>query len=369
MTAPIKSSQTKLIAPKAAAFLTLSAVLLAGCAPQSDTATTTSTSTTTSSTSTTANTASSTAVSESTTTTTASGAATTASGAASGTTAAAGTVTVGSKIDTEGALLCQITKLSLIDAGFTVNDKCSTGATNVVRSALEQGEIDLYPEYTGSAIYILNEAGAKIDEAVSRDAQQAYDTVKKLDAEKGIVWLDRAPANNTWAIAVPEALAEENNLNTMADFGRWVSGGAKVKLAASQEFVDRPDALKAFEATYGFSLSPDQLVIVPGGNTTQTETAAAQGTSGVNAAMAYGTDGALSALKLRALTDPEGAVAVYQPALTVRQKTLEQFPQIADVMNPVFAKLDESTLAELNGRIAVNGEDAAKVAQDWLSTQ
>ena len=231
---------------------------------------------------------------------------------------------MGSKIDTEGALLCQVTKLSLIDAGFTVNDKCSTGATNVVRKALEQGEIDLYPEYTGSAIYILNEAGAGIDEAVSRDAQQAYDTVKRLDAENGIVWLDRAPANNTWAVAVPQGLAEENGLETMADFGRWVSGGGKVKLAASQEFVDRPDALKAFEATYGFSLTPDQLVIVPGGNTTQTETAAAQGTSGVNAAMAYGTDGAISALGLKALTDPEGAVAVYQPALTVRECVRER---------------------------------------------
>ncbi|WP_261664777.1 ABC transporter substrate-binding protein [Deinococcus sp. Marseille-Q6407] len=276
---------------------------------------------------------------------------------------------MGSKIDTEGALLCQITKLSLIDAGFTVNDKCSTGTTNVVRKALEQGEIDLYPEYTGSAIYILNEGGAKIDEAVSRNAQQAYDTVKRLDADNGIMWLDHAPANNTWAVAVPQKLADANNLNTMADFGKWVAGGGKVKLAASQEFVDRDDALRAFEKTYGFQLKPDQLVIVPGGNTTQTETAAAQGTSGVNAAMAYGTDGAIGALGLKALTDPEGAVAVYQPALTVRKATLDKYPKIADVMNPLFAKLDEQTLSDLNGRIAVKGEDAAKVAQDWLNQQ
>lgn len=343
-------------------ILTLSAALLAGCAPQKETTAATTVSTAATQTTTTT-----------TQTTTEPGASSMATSSAAGTGAAAGgetgTVTVGSKIDTEGALLCQITKLSLIDAGFTVNDKCSTGATNVVRKALEQGEIDLYPEYTGSAIYLLNEAGANIEDSVSRDAQQAYDTVKRLDAENGIIWLDRAPANNTWAIAVPEALAAENNLNTMADFARWVSEGAEVKLAASQEFVDRPDALKAFEETYGFGLSPEQLVIVPGGNTTQTETAAAQGTSGVNAAMAYGTDGAISALGLRALTDPEGAVAVYQPALTVREETLDKFPQIADVMNPVFAGLDEKTLSDLNGRIAVNGEDAAQVAQDWLSQQ
>ncbi|MFC6618631.1 ABC transporter substrate-binding protein [Deinococcus radiophilus] len=327
-------------------LLALTATLLAGCAPQDDALQTTQTPATT------------------TETDNAPADTTQAQNAAE-----AGTVTVGSKIDTEGALLCQITKLSLIDAGFTVNDKCSTGATNVVRAALEQGEIDLYPEYTGSAIYILNEAGATIDDAVSRDAEQAYTTVKELDAENGIIWLDRAPANNTWAVAVPQALAEENSLATMADFARWVNDGGAVKLAASQEFVDRDDALKAFEATYGFELTPEQLVIVPGGNTTQTETAAAQGTSGVNAAMAYGTDGAIGALGLVALTDPEGAVAVYQPALTVREETLNKFPQIADIMNPIFAGLNETTLAELNGRIAVNGEDAAKVAQDWLSQQ
>ena len=342
-------------------LLPLSAALLFGCAPQDDAGTPGSTSTAATSAERAAPAASAAPESPA-----ASEAPTQASGAAS---TASGSVTVGSKIDTEGALLCQITKLSLEDAGLTVNDRCSTGATNVVRGALTQGEIDLYPEYTGSAIYLLNEAGAKIDEAVSRNAQEAYDTVKRLDAENGIIWLDRAPANNTWAIAVPEKLAQENNLSTMADFARWVKDGGQVKLAASQEFVDRPDALKAFESTYGFSLSPEQLVIVPGGNTTQTETSAAQGTSGVNASMAYGTDGAIGALGLRALTDPEGAVAVYQPALTVRKEALDAHPEIAEVMNPIFARLDEATLADLNGRIAVNGEDAAAVAREWLSKQ
>ncbi|MGX9688208.1 ABC transporter substrate-binding protein [Deinococcus wulumuqiensis] len=278
------------------------------------------------------------------------------------------TVTVGSKIDTEGALLCQITKQALERGGFKVNDKCSTGATNVVRKALLQGEIDLYPEYTGSAIYLLTEAGQKIDPKVSRDAVKAYTTVKALDLKLNkVVWLTRAPANNTWAIAVPAKLAQANGLKTMADFARYVKAGKPVKLAASQEFVDRDDALKAFEKAYGFKLKPSQLVIVPGGNTTQTETAAAQGTSGVNAAMAYGTDGAIGALGLVALSDPKGAVAVYQPALTVRQSVAQKYPEIAKIMNPIFAKLDARTLAQLNGRIAVGGESAAAVAKSWLA--
>lgn len=180
-----------------------------------------------------------------------------------------GPITVGSKIDTEGAVLCQMVKILLEANGFRVNDRCSTGTTDVVRKALTSGEIDLYPEYTGTAlgVFFKNDPSAQ---AVTRDAAKGFARVKELDAKNNIVWLNPAPANNTWAIAVPRTLAQQNNLRTMADFARWVNGGAQVRLAASQEFVDRDDALKAFERVYGFKLKPEQLVILPGGNTTQT---------------------------------------------------------------------------------------------------
>ncbi|MCA9840019.1 MAG: ABC transporter substrate-binding protein [Trueperaceae bacterium] len=271
-------------------------------------------------------------------------------------------VRIGSKIDTEGALLCQMTKLILEQNNIMVEDKCSTGATNVVREALLQGEIDMYPEYTGNVIYLFED----VDPTIANDASAAFDKANELDAANNIVWLTPAPANNTWAIAVPKTLADAEGLATMADLAGYINDGKEFKLAASQEFVDREDALKAFESTYGFELSPEQLVIVPGGNTTQTETAAAQGTSGVNAAMAYGTDGALDALGLVSLTDPSGAVAVYQPAIIVRKAVLEEYSNLPDLIEPVFATLDEATLSNLNGRIAVNGEAADAVAEDYL---
>jgi len=279
-----------------------------------------------------------------------------------------GPITIGSKIDTEGAVLCQMTRLVLEANGFRVNDRCSFGPTAVVRKALTSGEIDLYPEYTGTAITQFF-PGQKIDAAVSRNAAQAYAKVKELDLKNGIVWLAAAPANNTWAIAVPKALADKEGLKTMADFAKYVNAGKPVKLAASQEFVDRDDALKAFEKVYGFKLKPEQLLILPGGNTTQTEQAAAQGTSGVNAAMAYGTDGGIAALGLVALTDPQGAVAVYQPALTVRKAVADKYPEIARLMNPVFAGLGEATLSKLNAQVAVNGKNPADVARDYLKSK
>lgn len=279
-----------------------------------------------------------------------------------------GPITIGSKIDTEGALLCQITKLVLEGNGFRVNDKCSTGPTSVVRRALTSGEIDMYPEYTGTALsqFFPN---AKIDEALTRDAKGGYAKAKELDAANGIVWLAAVPANNTWAIAVPKTLADREGLKTMADLARYINAGKTFKLAASQEFVDRDDALKAFEKVYGFKVRPDQLLILPGGNTTQTEQAASRGTSGVNAAMAYGTDGGIAALGLVALTDPRGAVAVYEPALTVRKTVLDRYPEIARLLDPVFLSLNEAILSDLNGQIAVQGRPAVEVARTYLRSK
>lgn len=276
-----------------------------------------------------------------------------------------GPVTVGSKVDTEGSVLAQIMRLMLEDNGFEVNDRSGFGTTSVVREALLAGEIDMYPEYTGSALTFY--PNADVSEDLSTQPDELYATVKELDAEAGVTALGRSPANNTWAIAVPQALAEENGLETMTDLAAYINDGGEFKLAASQEFVDRPDALPAFEETYGFDVTNEQLVILAGGNTTQTETAAANGTDGVNAAMAYGTDGTIAALGLVTLTDPENAVAIYQPYPAVRTEVAEQYPQLAEVLDPVFASLDEAVLQDMNGQVAVDGADPAEVAQTYLT--
>lgn len=274
-------------------------------------------------------------------------------------------ITIGSKIDTEGSVLAQIMRLMLEENGIEVVDRSGFGTTSVVRQALLAGEIDMYPEYTGTALTFFPDADLPAD--IATRAGELYDAVKRLDAElNDVVWLGRSPANNTWALAVPRKLAEANGLATVADLAAYVNAGKPFKLAASQEFVDRDDALPAFERTYGFEVKGDQLVVLAGGNTTQTETAAANGTDGVNAAMAYGTDGAISALGLVTLSDPKGAVAIYQPAPTVRGEVARAYPQLGSILDPVFATLDASVLQDLNGRVAVNGENPTDVARDYL---
>lgn len=279
---------------------------------------------------------------------------------------AKGPITVGSKIDTEGALLGQVIILMLQDNGFETVDKSQFGPTQVVRKALISGEIDVYPEYTGNGAFFFDET----ESDVWKDAGQGYERVKELDmTANNIVWLKPAPANNTWAIAIPMELADKENLSTLDDFAAYVNRGGYVKLAGSEEFVTSPVALPSFQEAYGFTLKNEQLLTLSGGNTALTEKAAAEGTDGVNAAMAYGTDGSLSALNLVILDDPKGVQPVYEPAPIIRGEVLDKYPEIADILAPVFQSLDLVILQTLNGKIAFEGQDATDVARDYLTAK
>jgi osmoprotectant transport system substrate-binding protein len=272
-------------------------------------------------------------------------------------------VRVGSKIDTEGALLGNMI-LQLLDAkGIKTVNRLQLGPTKIVRGALVAGEIDLYPEYTGNGAFFFSDDS----NPAWKSGDSGYEMVKKLDADQNkLVWLQPSPANNTWAIALRKDLATANKLATMEDFAKWVAGGGKVKIAASAEFVESPAALPSFEKTYGFRFQQDQILTLAGGNTAATERAAAEQTSGVNTAMAYGTDGTLAALGLVVMEDSKGAQIVYRPTPVVRAAVLDKHPAIKEALDPVFASLDLGTLQGLNAKIAVDGQDAKQVASAYL---
>lgn len=273
-------------------------------------------------------------------------------------------IVVGSKIDTEGALLGNMILLALEEGGLPVTDKTQTGATPIVRSAIISGEIDIYPEYTGNAYYFFS---GEADADTFKDFQKGYEKAAQLDRDAHrIVWLTPAPANNTWAIAIRSDLAKSTSMETLEDLATYLNSGGRFKLAASEEFVSSEAALPSFESGYGFSLSEDQLLVFAGGNTTLTEQAAASGQDGVNAAMAYGTDGQLAALGLKVLMDTKGIQPVYAPSPIIRSEVLDRYPQIASILSPIFKSLDLETLQQLNSRIAVEGASPKAVAQAYL---
>jgi osmoprotectant transport system substrate-binding protein len=272
-------------------------------------------------------------------------------------------VRVGSKIDTEGSLLGNIIIQVLEANGIHTTNKLQLGTTKVVRGAITAGEIDIYPEYTGNGAFFFSDD----KDPAWKNAQAGFDKVKKLDYDQNkIVWLNPSPANNTWTIAVRQDVASAHNLKSLGDLGKFISSGGEFKLAASAEFIERPDALPAFENAYGFKLTQAQLLSLAGGDTAVTIKAAAEKTSGVNAAMAYGTDGPVAALGLQTLEDPKGVQPIYAPAPIIREAALKAHPNIPDLLKPVFASLDTKTLQGLNAKIAVDGQDAKKVAAKYL---
>jgi len=272
-------------------------------------------------------------------------------------------VVVSSKIDTEGGVLGNIILAVLNANGIQTTDRIQLGATPVVRKAITAGEIDIYPEYTGNAAFFFNKA----DDPLWKDAAKAFETAKQLDYDANkIVWLAPSPANNTWGIAVRKDVADESKLASLSDFGKYVAGGGKVVLAASSEFVNSAAALPAFQTAYGFTLKPDQLITLSGGDTAATIAAAANQTNGANAAMVYGTDGGIAPSGLVVLEDDKHVQPVYQPAPIIREEVLKKNPKIEELLKPVFAKLDLTTLQELNGRVQLGGEPAKAVAEDFL---
>lgn len=164
-------------------------------------------------------------------------------------------------------------------------------------------------------------------------------------------------------------VAQQNKLTSLEDLSRYLKKGGTFKLAASAEFIERGDALPAFEKAYDFKLTQSQLLSLAGGDTAVTIKAAAQQTSGVNAAMAYGTDGPVAALGLQTLSDPKGVQPIYAPTPVIRAAVLKAYPDIDSWLKPVFSKLDEKTLQQLNAKIAVEGQDASSVAKAWLQQQ
>lgn len=277
-------------------------------------------------------------------------------------TQAAAAVVVSSKLDSEATMLSQMVRLLLNANGIPTIDRTRIGATPVVRKALLTGEIDLYMEYTGNAGFFFN----AVADPAWKNLEAGYARGAKLDYDANhIVWLTPAHANNTWALAIRSDIAAANHLATMSDFGRWVAGGGRVMLACSAEFANA-GTLRALEKAYGFTLTPQQKIVLAGGETAATIGAAAAGTNGINTAMVYSTDGGIVAAHLVLLEDDRHEQPVYAPVPLVREAVLSRYPQIGAIVKPLMESLTTDELQKLNARVQIEGESDQEVAADYL---
>jgi len=277
-------------------------------------------------------------------------------------------VVVATMLDSEGGILGKMMILLLEENGISTVDKTNFGTPDILRKALENGEVDLVLDYTGSGQYY-HPADAT-DPTIWNDPDARYALTAQLDLEKNnIHWLAPASANNTEMIAVTRAFAAENNLVTMEDLANYINEGGDFKLICSASFAENQMGLLGYEEAYGFKLTNQQLITLSSGNTSEMLKALATGTNGVNASLVYGTDGALDEMNLVVLQDPMHIPPVYLPAPVLRGDKLEQYPAIPEILAPAFEALTLETLQELNAKVAYDGRDAASVAEEFLKNE
>jgi len=281
-----------------------------------------------------------------------------ASGSAdAGTDLSGATFTVGSKEFTEQLILGQITIQVLEDAGATVNDETGLVGSTVVREALTAGDIDMYWEYTGTGW--LTHLG---NDAPITGSQEQFDAVKEADAANEIAWLDPAPFNNTYAIALASETTTELGLTTMSDLAAYAAENPdETTLCAAAEFLGRDDGLPGLEAAYGFEF----------GDVSELELGLVYTSIDAGDPCIFGevfaTDGRIAGLGLTVLEDDENFFPSYLPALNVRQEVLDANPALVALFARVAAALDNETMTALNAKVDVDGEEPADVAADFLT--
>jgi len=152
----------------------------------------------------------------------------------------------------------------------------------------------------------------------------------------------------------------------MEDLAAYINDGGEIKLITSQLFAEKEAGLLGLEKAYGFKLEPDQMIQLPHGNTAETLKALANGTDGVNVALAYATDGSLVDLDLVILEDSMSIPPVYEPSVIVRKEVLDKYPEIQEIVENVFGLLNKENLQQMNKEVIVDGLSPRDVAETFL---
>ncbi len=260
-------------------------------------------------------------------------------------------IRVGSKEFTEQLLLGKMFVLVLREAGYIVDDQTGFGGSSVVRAALENNEIDLYPEYTGTALSIYNGLPA---DALPNEAVRSYELAKTLDLARGLTWLDAAPLNNTFALIVREDLALEGIDTIGAAAAAVAESDSTLTICVESEFYGRADGLVGLEAHYGFSI-PDERILVMESDEVYTNLR----NGSCDIAQGVATDGRVAAWNLTVLDDDQSYFPFYQPAPVARAELLQTYPELAPLLGSLMALLDTPTITALNARVDLGADGVA----------
>lgn len=264
------------------------------------------------------------------------------------------TIRVGSKDFTEGLIVSEIYALALEKAGFQV-ERTFDIAGSLVHTSLINDEIDLYPEYTGTALLSI------LKKDMITDSQEVYDTVKAAYKDEfQLTWLNYSTANDGQGLVIRTELAEKLGIKTISDLQKHAQ---ELRFASQGEFDQRDDGMPALIRTYGDFVWKDTKVYDSGLKYQVLENDEA------DVAPAYTTDAQLiNKDRFRMLEDDLHVWPPYNLAPVVRDSVLEASPAIKDVLDAVSAKLDTETLIQLNAKVDIDKEEYEDVAREYFES-
>ncbi|MFC7093974.1 glycine betaine ABC transporter substrate-binding protein [Jeongeupia naejangsanensis] len=271
--------------------------------------------------------------------------------------ALAANLVIGSKNFTEQHILSSLTAQYLGSKGYQVEQKTDL-ATVIQRNALENKQLDLVWDYTGTALIIYNHITERMSDA------DAYATVKRIDAAKGLTWLNPAPLNNTYALAMKRERAEAEGIRSVSDLVAKMDAAKADKpwqLGFDMEFAGRSDGLKPMQALYKLELNRPQIRQMDPG---LVYNAIRDGF--VDAGLVYTTDGRVKGFDLLVLEDDLHYFPSYAATPVVRTEVLAQNPGLADDLNTLAALLDNDTMSALNAKVDIEHRPVKDVAGEFL---
>jgi len=274
------------------------------------------------------------------------------------------TFSVGSKNFTEQILLGKMTVILLKSDGADVKDLTNIPGSAAAREAQLDGQIQMQWEYTGTAWLTYLGKTKPIP-----DSHQQYVATRDADLKANkLVWLPPTPMNDTYTMAISQATAKKYHITKLSEMSKVPPN--ERTFCVESEFTNRPDGLLGMLKTYGLPLGSPKGIPRSNLRTLQTGAiydATAKGTCTFGEV--FTTDGRIEALHLTPLEDDKSFFPKYNASLVVRQETLTEHPQIAQLFAPVAKALTNDVIARLNREVDVDGREPADVAHDWLVDQ
>ncbi|MFE0175609.1 glycine betaine ABC transporter substrate-binding protein [Streptomyces sp. NPDC059002] len=266
-------------------------------------------------------------------------------------------LTVTSKEFTEQLILGAIMGIAFQAAGADVLDRTGIQGSIGAREAVKGGDADAMYEYTGTAWITYQGNSDPID-----DPQKQWQAVHDADLKNGITWLPPAALNNTYALAMNQKNAAKYKTKTLSDVAALSKSDPNaVTLCVESEFASRDDGLPGMQKAYGMK--------VPASNITKMDTGIIY-TQASKGTCTYGevftTDGRIKAMDLTVMADDKHFFPNYNAAPEINSKSLEKYPEMAEVLDPITKKLNNTVAQDLNSKVDVEGQDPHEVAKDWL---